>query len=65
MSAHMRDHGLQLAAQKISLYSEISGIFSAGNTNTANILNFPPRGILKIGGGNFGTFSKVDQTVPN
>ena len=35
------------------------------NTYTTNMFHFPPRGILKIGGGNFGTFSKVDQTVPN
>ena len=33
--------------------------------DASNILNFPPRGILKIGGGNFGIFSKVDHTVPN
>ena len=37
----------------------------ANTLYTTNILHFPPRGILKIGGGNFNTFSKVDQAVPN
>ena len=48
---------------------ELMGAGSAHNQwkliHTTNILHFPPRGILKIGGGNFNTFSKVDQAVPN